>query len=42
MNVEITRTNLTTPSIHNESVLQVQTRHLEKMKPIDDVMLQTL
>ena len=41
MNVEITRTQPTT-SLGNESKLQVEIRHLKKMKPTNDVMLLTL
>ena len=39
--IEITRTQPTT-SLGNESLLQVEIRHLEKMKPLNDIMLQTL
>ena len=41
MNVEITRTQPTT-LLGNESMLQVEITHLEKMKPINDVMLPKL
>ena len=39
--IEITRTQPST-SLGNESMLQVEIRHLEKMKPVNDVMLTTL
>ena len=41
MNVEITRTAPST-SLGNESLLQIEIRHLEKMKPVNDEMLTTL
>ena len=41
MNVEFIRTAPTT-SKGNETLLQVEIRHLEKMKPVNDAMLKTL
>ena len=42
MNVKITRKNPDPPLLGNEGMLQIEIRHLEKMKPIKDVTLQTL